>query len=157
MEDKKQDLAKLVNKMYSDFSSSENVQYGYQDYRSANISDHIYADDSNAVAFSYSGRKFKLTCGGPHFSDTSESWDFVGLDAYDGKTRLNLEKYVEYFAGYRIHGSIPYPLKVLSMKHLSDKKYEITANIASSRKVYHVNFEKGNVEKIEEKMKGGEE
>jgi len=151
-QDVRKNLAQLVDKMYSEFSRSENIAWGHQDYQSAEIHDYTCADTSDATAFSYYGHKFKLTCGGPHFRDESESWDLAGLGAYDGKVRLDLEKYARYFAGYSFHGSIPSPMKVLSMKHLSERKYQIVAQIASSKNViYMVDFEKSKVEKIEGK------
>lgn len=146
-QDVRKNLVRLVDKMYAEFSRSENVEYGHQDYKTAEIRDYSCADTNDAVAFNYSGRKFKLTCGGPHFSDTSESWDFAGLAAYDGKTRLDLEKHSSYFGGYQIYGSIPHPMKVLSMKHLGEKKYNIVAQIASENVTYLADFEKIKVEK----------
>ena len=157
-QDVRKNLAQLVDKMYAEFSRSENVEYGHQDYKSAHIMDYSRANTEDAVAFSYSGRKFKLTCGGPHFRDTSESWDFAGLAAYDGNIRLNFEEHATYFGGYQIYGSIPYPMKVLSMKHLGEKKYSIVAQIASENVTYLADFEKRKVEKTgekDEKVKGG--
>lgn len=148
----RKNLAQLVDKMYGEFSRSKNFEHGYQDYQNAEIHEHICADTSDAVAYSYSGRRFKLHCGGPHFRDTSESWDFAGLDAYDGKSRLNLEEHATYFAGYQTYGSIPY-LKALNMKHLGERRYEIAAQIGSSKITYLVDFEKRKVEKQEKKVK----
>ena len=158
-QDIRKNLAQLVDKMYAEFSCSENVKYGHQDYKTAKIGDYRCADTDDAVAFNYSGSRFKLTCGGPHFSDTSQSWDFVGLVAYDGKVRLDFERYVRYFEGYQAYGSIPYPMKVLSMKHLGEKKYNIVAQIASGNVTYLADFEKRKIEKTGEKdeVKGGEE
>lgn len=145
-------LAQLVDKMHEEFSRSKNITYGYQDYQSAEIHEYTCADTRDAVAFSYYGHKFKLHCGGPHFSDRSESSDLAGLSAYDGNVRLNLENYARDFSGYAFYGSIPSPLRVLGMKHLGEKKYEITTQIASSQNTYIVDFEKRKVEKREKEI-----
>lgn len=137
----RKNLAQLVDKMYSEFSSSNNFEHGRYDYRSARIHDYCCANTSDAVAYNYSGSRFKLTCRGPHFRDTSESWDFAGLSVYDGNISLDLEKYVSYFAGYSTHGSVPYPIKILSMKHLEKRKYEVVAQVASSQITFSVDFE----------------
>lgn len=146
-ETSRKNLAQIVDKMYAEFSSSNNFEHGRYDYQSAKIYDYCCANTSDAVAYNYSGSRFKLTCGGPHFRDTSESWDFAGLIAYDGNISLDLEKYVSYFAGYSTHGSVPYPIKVLSMKHLEKRKYEVVAQVASSQINFSIDFEKREVVK----------